>query len=220
MSDHDPIGAAVADVRSHIAAACKRAGRRPDAVTLVAVSKTFPAAVVELALRAGATHLGENRVQEAREKRPAVRGAARWHLIGHLQSNKVKEAVQLFDVIETVDSIELAQKLSRAAQAAGKTQEVLLQVNIGQEPQKNGALPGSAPSIAAAMATLPGLMLRGLMAIPPVGDSRPHFRALRVLRDQLGLEHLSMGMSADYEVAIEEGATLVRVGSAIFGSRG
>ena len=166
------------------------------------------------------SHVGENKVQEARDKKPLVRGSARWHLIGHLQSNKAKDAVKLFDVIETIDSADLAAKVARAAGAAGKRQEVLLQVNIGREPQKSGAEPDDAESLALEIRRMETLRLRGLMAIPPEGESRPHFRALRELRDRLGLEALSMGMSADYEAAIEEGATIVRVGSAIFGSRG
>jgi len=220
-----PVRENVAAVRSRIAAACSRAGRRTDAVTLIAVSKTFPASAVDEAIDAGITAIGENRVQEAREKRPLVRAAAPavWHLIGHLQSNKAKEAVRLFDVIQTVDSLELAGKIARAAEIEGKRQEILLEVNIGGEAQKNGATKGVIPDLAAAVKAMPSLHLRGLMAIPPVGtpdQTRPYFRELRGLRDELGLEHLSMGMSEDFDVAIEEGATLVRVGRAIFGSRG
>lgn len=210
----------LAAVNERIASACGRAGRKREEVTLVAVSKTFPAEAVELAIAAGATHIGENRVQEARDKRPVVRGQARWHLIGHLQSNKARDAVRTFDVIETVDSVELAERIGHAARAAGKRQEILMQVNIGREPQKSGADPDEAAVLAAAISRVDSVSLCGLMAIPPLGDSRPHFQALRQLRDRLGLKELSMGMSADYEAAIEEGATLVRVGSAIFGSRG
>lgn len=219
MSDAERIRRNLDDVNARIEAACRRAGRDREDVTLVAVSKTFPAADVDHAIGAGATHLGENRVQEAREKKPLVRGSARWHLIGHLQSNKARDAVRLFDVIESVDSVELAAKIARAAASEGKTQEILLQVNVGREAQKSGADPDEAPAIVREIASMPALRLTGLMTIPPVGDSRPHFRALRALRDDLGLEQLSMGMSADYEEAIEEGATLVRIGSAIFGAR-
>ena len=219
MSRGDEIAAGLRSVRERIEAASRRAGRDAGAVTLVAVSKTFPADAVELAIAAGATHVGENRVQETREKKPLVRAAARWHLIGHLQSNKVKDAVELFDVIESVDSAELAARLARSAQSIGKRQEILLQVNIGREPQKSGADPEVVPELVRTIGAMASLSLRGLMAIPPVGDSRLHFRALRALRDSAGLEHLSMGMSADYEIAVEEGATIVRVGSAIFGSR-
>ena len=220
-----PVPENVAALRSRIAAACSRAGRPADSVTLVAVSKTFPATAVDEAIEAGITDVGENRVQEAREKRPLVRAASatRWHLIGHLQSNKAKDAVRLFDVIQTVDSVELAGKIARAADGEGKRQEILLQVNVGGETQKNGASKEAIPDLATAVREMPSLHLRGLMAIPPLGtpeQSRPYFRDLRALRDELGLEHLSMGMSEDFEVAIEEGATLVRVGRAIFGSRG
>jgi pyridoxal phosphate enzyme (YggS family) len=185
------------------------------------VTKTFPADAVSFAIDAGLTHVGENKVQEARDKQPAVRGSARWHLIGHLQSNKAKDAVRLFDMIETVDRIDLAEKVAKAASAIGKRQEVMLQINIGREPQKSGANPAEAESLASAIRALDALSLRGLMAIPPFDeDPRPHFRALRELRDRLGVAELSMGMSEDYEIAIEEGSTVVRVGRAIFGARG
>ena len=212
----------VAGVRERIAAACARSGRSVADVTLIAVTKVFPASYVEEAIAAGVTDIGENRVQEARDKRPEVSGTARWHLIGHLQSNKAKDAVRLFDVVQTVDSFALAEKIARAAEGEGKRQEVLLQVNIGDEPQKTGADTRDVEALAQRIASQPSLHLRGLMAIPPVGtpdESRPYFRKLRSLRDALGLEHLSMGMSEDFEAAIEEGATLVRVGRAIFGSR-
>ena len=159
----------------------------------------------------------------SREKKPLVAGPARWHLIGHLQSNKAKDAVRLFDVIQAVDSIELAEKIARAAETAGKRQDVLLQVNIGRELQKSGTAPDSVPELARRMAALPGLRLGGLMAIPPAGEAeemRPYFRELRAMREDLGLTELSMGMTDDFEVAIEEGATIIRVGRAIFGSRG
>jgi pyridoxal phosphate enzyme (YggS family) len=212
----------VAGVRTRIAAACARAGRSADEVTLIAVTKVFPASFVEEAIAAGVTDIGENRVQEARDKKPEVAGSARWHLIGHLQSNKAKDAVRLFDVIQTVDSAALAEKIARAADGARKRQEVLLQVNIGDETQKSGAARSEVESLAKAIAAMPSLHLRGLMAIPPVGTAeevRTYFRDLRVLRDAVGVEHLSMGMSEDFETAVEEGATLVRVGRAIFGSR-
>jgi hypothetical protein len=209
-------------VRARIAAACVRAGRSVDEVTLIAVTKVFPASYVEEAIAVGVTDIGENRVQEAREKKPEVAGKARWHLIGHLQTNKAKDAVRLFDVIQTVDSAALAEKIARAADAAQKRQEVLLQVNIGDETQKSGAARSEVESLAKAIAAMPSLQLRGLMAIPPVGTAeevRPYFRDLRALRDAVGVQHLSMGMSEDFETAVEEGATLVRVGRAIFGSR-
>ncbi len=212
----------VAGVRARIAAACARAGRSVDEVTLIAVTKVFPAAYVEEAIAAGVTDIGENRVPEAREKKPLVAGSAQWHLIGHLQSNKAKDAVRLFDVIQTVDSADLAGKIARAADGAGKRQEVLVQVNIGDETQKSGAARNELGALAKAVADMPSLHLRGLMAIPPAGtveDARRYFRELRALRDGLGVEYLSMGMSEDFEAAVEEGATHVRVGRAIFGSR-
>jgi pyridoxal phosphate enzyme (YggS family) len=221
MLSADDIRANAAAVHARIDAACNRAGRKREEVTLVAVTKTFPADAVTFAIEAGLTHVGENKVQEARDKKPDVRGSARWHLIGHLQSNKAKEAVKLFDVIETVDSVDLAQKIARAAGAIGKRQEILLQINIGREAQKSGADPGQAEPLASAIRAIDGVTLRGLMAIPPAGgDPRPHFRTLRALRDRIGVAELSMGMSEDYEIAIEEGSTLVRVGRAIFGARG
>ena len=223
MSDAASIRENAAAVRARIAAACARAGRDAAEVTLVAVTKVFPAEFVSAAIDAGIADIGENRVQEARDKKPLVHGNARWHLIGHLQSNKAKDAVRLFDVIQTVDSLDLGQKIARAAEAAGKRQEVLLQVNIGDEEQKSGALRAEVPALVKALRGIDALDLRGLMAIPPVGsaeETRRYFRELRALRDAVGVEQLSMGMSEDFEVAIEEGATIVRVGRAIFGSRG
>ena len=213
----------VAAVEERIALACARSGRTRGEVTLVAVSKTFPASFIVDAIDAGITEVGENRVQEAREKKPLVRGAARWHLIGHLQTNKARDAVRLFDVIQAVDSLDLAEKLARAAEAHGKRQEVMLQVNIGDEPQKSGIERAEVEAVARQAAALASLRVIGLMALPPIGtpeESRPYFRELRSMRDALGLEHLSMGMSEDFEAAIEEGSTIVRVGRAIFGSRG
>ena len=209
----------LAAVERRIADACARAGRKREDVALIAVSKTFDAAAVDEAIAAGVLEVGENRVQEARDKKPLVASHARWHLIGHLQSNKARDAVRLFDVIQTVDSIALAEKIARAAEAAGKRQDILLQVNIGEESQKSGIEPDQLPSIVKDVVRIESLHVLGLMAIPPVGDSRPHFRALRELRDASGVEHLSMGMSEDFEAAIEEGSTMVRVGRAIFGSR-
>ena len=223
MLSADSIAANAKDVEARIAAACTRAGRSPNEVTLIAVTKTFPAEAVTAAIAAGIANVGENRVQEARDKQPLVAGNVRWHLIGHLQSNKAKDAVRLFDMIQSVDSIELAEKLARAADAAGKQQEILLQVNIGREPQKSGIDPDDVARAVKQLPAYPSLRLRGLMAIPPVGEAdetRRFFRELRTMRDAEGMEQLSMGMSEDYEVAIEEGSTMVRVGRAIFGSRG
>jgi pyridoxal phosphate enzyme (YggS family) len=223
VSRADEIRANAASVEARIAAACERAGRTREAVTLIAVTKTFPATDVDHVLAAGIINVGENKVQEAREKQPSVTGVARWHLIGHLQSNKAKDAVRLFDVIHTVDSIDLASRIARIAAETGKLQDVLLQVNVGGEDQKSGVALKEAEAIARGIRELPSLNLRGLMTIPPLGDAeamRPYFRQLRSMRDDLELEHLSMGMTDDFEVAIEEGATIIRVGRAIFGQRG
>jgi len=223
VSRADEIRTNIAALEERIDAACRRASRERRVVRLVAVSKTFPAADVDHAIAAGMTDAGENKVQEARDKKPSVHGTARWHLIGHLQSNKARDAVQLFDVIQTIDSAGLAEKVAHAAEAAGKTQDVLLQVNIGREPQKSGIVPAETPALAKRVAEIPSLRLAGLMTIPPLGEAeemRPYFRELRALRDDLGLKELSMGMSDDFEIAIEEGATIIRVGRAIFGSRG
>ena len=210
----------ISRVREQIAAAALRAGRRPEEVTLVAVTKKKPASAVLEALAAGVTDVGENYVQEADEKREQVSGG-RWHLMGHLQSNKAKLAVSLFDLIESVDSVKLAEALSR--QSSGKSQEILLQVHLGDEATKTGFAPDAVLDAAAKIAALPNITLTGLMGIAPNGtDPRPYFQELKRLFDQLpesNRKTLSMGMSGDYEAAIEEGATLVRVGTAIFGAR-
>ncbi len=223
MLSAEEIRANYAAVERRLAAACKRAGRNPSEVTIVAVTKTFPAEVVTAGIAAGAREIGENRVQEGRDKRPLVQGAARWHLIGHLQSNKAKDAVRTFDVIQTIDSVSLAEKVAKAALAAGKGVELLLEVNIGHELQKDGVDPAEIESLARSVRTIDGVKLSGLMAIPPVSDetaTRAYFRELRSMCNGLGLQHVSMGMTDDFEIAIEEGATIVRVGRAIFGSRG
>lgn len=222
MSRAEEVAANLLAIERRIAAACDQAARRRDEVSLVAVTKTFPADDIRHVIAAGALHVGENKVQEARDKRPAITGHARWHLLGHLQSNKVREAVHLFDVIQSVDSPALAEKIARSAASIGKRQEVLLQVNIGREAQKSGAEIGDVPQFARAIAAIPSLQLTGLMAIPPVGPAeqmRVYFRELKRMRDDLGLPELSMGMTDDFEVAIEEGATIIRVGRAIFGAR-
>jgi hypothetical protein len=222
-------------VRARIAAAARRAGRDAADVTLVGVSKRMPADRMAEAARAGLACVGENYVQEAREKRTALEAlpetrALRWHLIGSLQRNKARDAVASFDVVETVDRVSLAQELDRRAAQAGRTLEVLLQVNVSGEPQKAGARPEQVEALLGACAELPHLRVTGLMAVPEAADdperTRPSFARLRALRDELravpggaGLRELSMGMSADFEVAIEEGATLVRVGTALFGPR-
>jgi len=217
-------------VRQQVAAAAVAAGRGPGDVTLIAVSKTHPAEVVDRAVEAGVAELGENRVQEAAGKRPRVR-QARWHLIGPLQRNKAKLALEVFDVIHTVDRPEIADRLQRLLEDRwpGRALEVLLEVNVGGEEQKAGVAPATAADLLRAALSRDRLTVRGLMAIPPFTPdpeaSRPFFRALRQLRDHLQeatghpLPELSMGMSHDFEIAIAEGATMVRVGTAIFGPR-
>jgi len=215
-------------VRRRIEAAAGRSGRAAASVTLVAVSKTMPVEAIREAVAEGATILGENRVQEARDKIEALAGAAEWHLIGHLQTNKAKLAVGLFDRIHSLDSIRLAHELERHAVEAGRRVRCLVQVNVGGEEQKNGASESEVRPLLEAASRLPHILVEGLMAIPPfLSDPeavRPFFRRLRVLREELArdgffLPDLSMGMTQDFEVAIEEGATLVRVGTAIFGPR-
>jgi len=211
----------VANVRQRVERAAERAGRSPTEVTIVAVSKGFPPSAIEEAAAAGIAHLGENRVQEAAAKIPALGSLpVTWHLVGHLQSNKAKTALELFDIIHSVDSLHLAEVLSQRAQGP---QPVLLEVNVTGEASKFGFPPGEVASAAEAVARLPRLDLRGLMAVAPFGNDpetvRPVFRELRRLRDALGLRELSMGMTDDFEVAIEEGATLIRIGRAIFGER-
>ena len=221
--------AARAAIVSRIEAACRRSGRAPGEVTLVAVSKTVPAPVVRAMAEAGQRVFGENRVQEALAKMGQVGPPARWHLVGHLQRNKARHAVGAFDLIHAVDDLELAREIDRRAAARGLVQPVLVEVNVAAEGTKEGVLASALPGLLEAMAPLPALKLQGLMAIPPpAGDpeaSRPWFRELARLREEAGrrlgrpLPHLSMGMSDDFEVAIEEGATLVRVGRALFGER-
>lgn len=217
------------EVRGRIAAAAHKAGRDPAQVRLVAVSKTVPAERIKEAVAAGQRLFGENYLQEARGKIEALGEAATWHFIGHLQSNKAKGAVELFDLIHGVDRPKLAAALEAAAAAMDKVQEILLQVNLAGEASKSGAAPEAAPGLLREISRLPHLRVMGLMTMPPFLDPeavRPYFRALREWRDRLQdssglpLPELSMGMSGDYEVAVEEGATLVRVGTAIFGSRG
>jgi pyridoxal phosphate enzyme (YggS family) len=210
-------------VQEVIGRACRKAGRAPGEVLLIAVSKTVDLERIQAAVAAGAAALGENRVQEAKDKVAALGRPVPWHLIGSLQTNKARDAVMLFDWIHSVDRLELARELDRRAHAAGRKVNGLLQVNLGDEPQKGGAAPGEVKALLDELRGLTHLDIRGLMAIPPqVADAeaaRPYFRRLRELRDAAGLEHLSMGMSADYAVAIEEGATMVRVGTSIFGAR-
>jgi pyridoxal phosphate enzyme (YggS family) len=211
----------IAHVRQRVERAAERAGRSPAEVTIVAVSKGFPPSAIDEATVAGITDVGENRVQEAAAKIAELRGLpVTWHLVGHLQTNKAKTALELFDIIHSVDSLHLAEVLSHRAQGP---LPVLLEVNVTGEASKFGFPPNEVDAAAETIARLPRLDLRGLMTVAPfVSDPetiRPVFRELRRLRDALGLVELSMGMTDDFEVAIEEGATLVRIGRAIFGER-
>jgi PLP dependent protein len=218
-------------VRKRLRQAAESAGRDPDSIQLVAVSKTVPAPIVADAIRAGVTILGENYIQEAREKIETL-GArdVHWHYIGHLQSNKAKYAVRLFDLIHSVDSFKLARELDKYAARAGKVQDVLVQVNVAGEITKSGTSPDEARPLLRQIIELPHVRVRGLMTMPPYFNApdrvRPFFAALRNLRDrirtdfpEIALSELSMGMTGDFEAAIGEGATLVRIGTAIFGER-
>ena len=220
------------EVRERIAAAARSAGRDPSSVRLVAVSKTFPIDAVREAWLAGQRDFGENRVQEGLQKIAASADLdIRWHLLGHLQTNKTRKAAAAFSTIQSVDSIELLEKIDRAAAEAGAKPELLVQVDLAREATKFGAPPDEARRILDAAATCEAARVTGLMTLPPLPDTpeeaRPWFRQLRELRDrwQAGgvpaamLAELSMGMSGDFEVAVQEGATIVRVGTAIFGSR-
>jgi PLP dependent protein len=225
----------IAQIHKRIAAAAGRANRSPAEITLMGVSKTFPIASIREAYAAGLRVFGENRVQEFAEKAPTVHDLpdAKWHLIGHLQTNKAGRAVELFDAVDSVDSVRMAEKLDGVAQSSGKTLEVLIEVNVGGEAAKSGVAPDSdqLEQILQGASRWGNLKIRGLMTVPPYSEdpegSRPYFRQLREMRDRLaaraltgvGMETLSMGMSHDFEVAIEEGATCVRVGTAIFGAR-
>lgn len=220
---------ALEEVRERIAAACARSGRPAGAVSLVAVAKGFPASSVRELFECGQRLFGENRVQEALQKIEEVGPGPSWHFVGHLQRNKVRRAVGSFDLVHSVDDLDLALEIHRRAAAAGLVQPVLVQVNLSGEASKSGASEADLFGLLERIAGLDGLDLRGLMTLPPPParpeDSRPYFARLRRLREQaearLGwkLPELSMGMSDDYEVAIEEGATLVRIGKALFGQR-
>ena len=213
------IAARVTDVRGRIAEAARCAGREAAAVTLVAVGKTYPLDDLLAAHAAGVTAFGENRVQEAETKFPHLPAGCAAHLIGPIQSNKANRAARLATEVHTIDSEDLARRLDRAAAALGKRLGAFVQVRLGGEATKSGVEPADVPALVAAVRTLPNLELRGLMTIPPPGGTRPHFARLKTLAGELGLSGLSMGMSDDFEAAIEEGATHVRVGSAIFGAR-
>ncbi|GAW30989.1 YggS family pyridoxal phosphate-dependent enzyme [Carboxydocella sp. JDF658] len=213
----------LARVREEIRTAALRAGRRPEEITLVAVSKTVPPEGIQAALAAGVTDLGENRVQELLAKQPELPPGLRWHLIGTLQTNKVKYIIDRIHLLHSLDRWELAREISKRASARGLILKALIQVNVSGEETKHGLAPGDVPVFFREVQELPGLQIEGLMTMAPfVADAeqaRPYFRQLRELARELGLKHLSMGMSNDYQVAIEEGATLVRIGSDIFGAR-
>jgi len=221
----------VARVRERMEAAARRAGRDLGKIRLVAVSKTVGLERILQAVEAGVDSLGENYVQEAQEKIGALEQRVSWHFIGHLQSNKAKAAARLFDWVHSVDSLKLAEELSRAGKQQSKILPVLLQVNLGKEETKFGAQEEEVFRLLERMGSLPGVSIKGLMAMPPFfenpEESRPYFRALRIMAENVSkrqisgvlMEELSMGMSNDFEVAIEEGATLVRVGTAVFGPR-
>ena len=213
----------VRDLQQRIASACAGAGRSPDEVTLVAVSKTVQASAIEAAFNAGIRHFGESRVQEAKTKIEQLQGLKpdiNWHMVGHLQTNKAKTAAVIFDIIHSVDSLKLAEALNNCSP---RRLPILVQVNVSAEATKGGFMLSEVQETVKQMRRLPNLDIQGLMTIAPWVDNaeevRPVFRRLRQLRDALGLKHLSMGMSDDFEVAIEEGATLVRIGRAIFGER-
>lgn len=220
----------LARVRDRIASACARAGQSPDSVLLIAITKGFGAETVREAIGLGLGDFGENRVQEAEGKIPDVAPRPRWHLVGHLQTNKARRAVELFDEVETVDSERLAEELSKRALKAGRELPCLAEVNTSGEAAKFGVAPGEAEELLRRVSGLPALRLHGLMTIGPLGGgpegARKAFRTLRGIRDRAvakGLlpqgADLSMGMSEDFEIGIEEGATIIRVGTALFGPR-
>jgi len=221
----------IASIRQRMLAAAARAGRNPESIRLMAVSKTVMPEQIRQAIDAGVTLLGENYVQEAREKIPAVGHDVEWHMIGHLQTNKAKYVVALFDWIHSIDRLELASELDKRAGQHNRKLNVLIEVNVSGEDSKSGAEPSQVPDLVRQVSLLPNLSIQGLMTMPPYSDnpenSRPFFIALRRLRDQIAaaripgvsMNELSMGMTDDFEVAIEEGATIIRVGRAIFGAR-
>jgi pyridoxal phosphate enzyme (YggS family) len=216
-------------IQQRIRAACERAGRAPDSVTLLAVSKTHPPETIREAAGCGQLLFGENKIQEAKAKIPLCPGKCCWHFIGHLQSNKVRDAVELFGMIQGVDSLAIAREISRRCEQAAKRMPILLEVSVAGEASKFGYKPEQLLAELNELNALPKIEIHGLMAIPPYTTEpekvRPYFRRLRDLRERaesaLGapLPHLSMGMSGDFEIAIEEGATLVRIGTALFGPR-
>ena len=230
MSVHGVLEKNLAEVRQRIGAACERSSRDPSEVTLVAVTKTVGPEIIEALIELGARDIGENRVQAAATKKPAVpRGdEVRWHLIGHLQRNKVRDALKLFDIVHSVDSVRLARELERRAEQSGESVPTLLEVNVSGEESKYGFVPDDVLSAAAEIAEMPHVSVRGLMTMAPFVDDpetvRPVFRQLRGLRDtvregglaNVSMDELSMGMTQDFEVAVEEGSTMVRIGTALY----
>ena len=216
-------------IQQRISAACRRASRDENSVTLLAVSKTHPAEAIQEAVGCGQVFFGESKIQEAKAKIPNCPGKARWHFIGHLQSNKVRDAVEFFEMIQSVDGLNLAREISRRCEQTSKTMPVLLEVNVAGEASKFGCRPERLLAELKEINALPKIEIHGLMAIPPFAvepeKARPYFRRLHELKLRceaiLGapLPHLSMGMSGDFEIAIEEGATMVRIGTALFGAR-
>jgi pyridoxal phosphate enzyme (YggS family) len=216
-------------IRERITRACERAGRSPDSVALLAVSKGQPPEAVRAAADAGLTLFGENKIQEGKAKIPLCPGKLRWHMIGHLQTNKSRDAVEFFEMIESVDSLHLAEEINKRAEQSAKTMRILLEANLAGEASKFGYKADQLLAELPQLNSLPRLEIHGLMTVPPWGPvaekARPVFRKLRELKERceqiLGapLPHLSMGMSGDFEVAIEEGATIVRIGTALFGPR-
>jgi len=216
-------------IRQRICAACERSGRDENSLLLLAVSKTHPAETICEAVNSGQLHFGESKIQEAKAKIPQSPGKARWHFIGHLQSNKVRDAVELFEMIQSVDSLNLAREISKRCEQSAKTMPILLEINVAGESSKFGYAPEKLLAELKEINALPKIEIHGLMTIPPFATdgekARPFFRRLRDLKirceEILGapLPHLSMGMSGDFEVAIEEGATIVRIGTALFGKR-
>jgi pyridoxal phosphate enzyme (YggS family) len=216
-------------VQQRLRAACDRAGREANSVTLLAVTKSHPPEVVQAAAKLGLIFFGENKVQEAKVKIPLCPGNLRWHMIGHLQSNKCRDAVELFKMIQSVDSLSLAQEINKRAEQAARTMPVLMEVNVAGEASKFGYQPEQLLAELKQLNALPRIEIHGLMAVPPwsaeAEKTRPHFRRLREIKARceqiLGapLPHLSMGMSGDFEIAIEEGSTMVRIGTELFGPR-
>ena len=216
-------------IQQRIRAACDHSGREANSVTLLAVTKSHPPEVVQAAAKLGLIFFGENKVQEAKAKIPLCPGNLRWHMIGHLQSNKCRDAVELFKMIQSVDSLSLAQEINKRAELAARTMPVLIEVNVAGEASKFGYQPEQLLTELKELNALPRIEIHGLMTVPPwsaeAEKTRPHFRRLRELKERaeevLGapLPHLSMGMSGDFEIAIEEGATMVRIGTELFGPR-